>query len=93
MDCHELVRIINQYVDEEIDPSVCEQFEAHMADCHPCQVVVDSLRKTIKLYQDEREVELPAAFRERLQATLRAKWAVGKAGGSASADDAGGSQG
>ena len=45
MKCAELLTALNEYVDGTVDPAICEEFEAHMAGCNPCQVVVDNIRK------------------------------------------------
>jgi len=45
-----------------------------MADCNPCQVVVDNIRKTITLFRNGARVELPGEFRSRLHAELRKHW-------------------
>ncbi|HHY85400.1 MAG TPA: zf-HC2 domain-containing protein [Verrucomicrobia bacterium] len=74
MKCQDLLKQLNEYVDGTLDPSVCEEFEKHMAGCNPCQVVVDNIRKTIMLYKAGEPYELPAAFREKLHAALRQKW-------------------
>lgn len=74
MTCEELLRMLNDYVDGDIDPAVCEGFEEHLAGCNPCQIVVDTIRKTIKLYKDEEVFEMPLAFRQRLHRNLREKW-------------------
>ncbi len=74
MRCEELLRMLNDYVDGEVDPATCEGFEKHLAGCDPCKVVVDSIRKTIRLYKDEGVVEVPIRFREKLHQALRAKW-------------------
>jgi len=74
MSCEELLAMLNDYVDGGIDPGVCGQFEKHLAGCNPCQVVVDNIRKTITLYKEGRQFELPMPFRNRLHAVLRAKW-------------------
>ncbi|MCD6339086.1 MAG: zf-HC2 domain-containing protein, partial [Verrucomicrobia bacterium] len=47
MNCRELLEQLNQYVDGDIDPALCEEIERHLADCDPCQVMVDTLPKTI----------------------------------------------
>lgn len=75
MKCEDLLRMLNDYVDGDIDPAVCEGFESHLAACNPCQVVVDTIRKTIRLYQGDEAMELPLEFRTRLHKTLREKWA------------------
>jgi len=53
MTCEELLRLINELVDGELDMSLaeCQQFAQHLAECNPCQIVVDNIRKTIQLYR------------------------------------------
>ncbi len=74
MKCAELLKALNDYVDGNIDPVLCAEFEAHMAGCNPCQIVIDNVRKTITLYRNGEPYELPPAFRERLHKTLRDRW-------------------
>jgi len=74
MNCEELLKLLNEYVDGGIAPGTCEEFERHLAGCDPCQVVVDNIRRTITLYKDGKPHELPAEFRERLHGQLRRKW-------------------
>jgi anti-sigma factor RsiW len=74
MKCEDLMALLNDYVDGEIDPTICEEFERHMAGCNPCQVVVDNIRKTITLYRAGVPYELPIAFRNRLHEALRKRW-------------------
>ena len=74
MKCEELLAMLNDYVDGGVDSGVCEQFEKHLAGCNPCQVVVDTIRKTVTLYRDGQPYELPVEFRRRLHSALRAKW-------------------
>jgi anti-sigma factor RsiW len=74
MKCEELLAMLNEYVDGTVDPSVCEEFERHMAGCNPCQVVVDNIRQTITLYKEGQPYKLPIRFREKLHAILRQRW-------------------
>lgn len=74
MKCEELLKMLNEYVDGNVDPGVCESFEKHLAGCNPCQVVVDNIRKTITLYKDGQPYELPLQVHERLHTTLRERW-------------------
>lgn len=74
MKCEEMLRMLNDYVDKDIDPAVCDQFEAHLEGCNPCQVVVDTIRKTITLYKEGEVYEVPVEFRDRLHRTLRERW-------------------
>ena len=70
-DCAELLAILNEYVDGGVNPSVCKALEGHLAQCDPCRVVVDNIRKTITLYRKDEPCELPLAFRDRLHAAIR----------------------
>lgn len=66
--CHETLRQLNEYIDGELADDLCQQIEQHMADCHDCQLIVDTLSRTIKLYRTlaESEVALPADVESRL---------------------------
>jgi len=74
MKCDELLKALNEYVDGNIDPAICDQFEEHLAGCNPCQVVVDNIRKSITLYKAGEPYPMPLEFHDRLRETLRARW-------------------
>ncbi|MER3415459.1 MAG: hypothetical protein C4297_04495 [Gemmataceae bacterium] len=74
MTCEELLRILNEYVDGAIDLPECRRFAEHLAHCNPCQVVVDTVRKTIVLYQHGREFPLPTELEQRLKLVLLDHW-------------------
>ncbi|MFA0783445.1 MAG: hypothetical protein YYHSYBAR_001836 [Candidatus Fervidibacter sacchari] len=74
MKCEDLLKAISDYIDGEIDPSICEELEKHLRDCDPCKIVVDTVRKTILLYKGTELYELPSEVRERLHKLLREKW-------------------
>lgn len=75
MKCEQLLKALGDYIDGEIDPTMCELFERHLSYCPRCQVVVDTLRKTIALYREgELVFEMPIEFRERLHQRVRERW-------------------
>ncbi len=74
MTCEELLKALNEYVDGTQLSEVCEEFAVHLAGCNPCQVVVDNIRQTIALYKDGVRYELPQAFEQRLQSSLKDAW-------------------
>lgn len=78
--CEELLALLNDYVDGKVDPGVCKDLQDHLAQCNPCQVVVDNVRKTITLYRDDKPCELPVAFRNHLHDVLRQSWKKGGPG-------------
>jgi anti-sigma factor RsiW len=74
MKCEELLALLNEYVDGDIEPGLCDEFELHLAGCNPCKVVVDNIRQTITLYREGQPHEFPAECRERLHDALRERW-------------------
>lgn len=69
--CHEILQNLNTYIDGELEAAMCDQFEAHIDACPDCQIVVNTLKKTIYLYQvDGQDTTLPAETRRRLFACL-----------------------
>ena len=74
MNCEELLAALNQYVDGELDPGVCDPFQEHLRGCNPCQIVVDNIRQTIRLYKAEEQFELLPTLHHRLARLLREQW-------------------
>ncbi len=74
MTCEELLKALNDHVDGVELTEICEEYAQHLAGCNPCQVVVDNIRQTISLYKDGQPYAIPAAFQDRLQQCLKARW-------------------
>jgi len=74
MNCAELLATLNQYVDGDLEPGICDTLQEHLKGCNPCQIVVDNIRQTIRLYKAGEPYALPAALHERLSSTLRERW-------------------
>ena len=72
--CEELLQGLNDYVDNETLTALCRQFADHLAGCSPCQVVVDNVRNTIRIYKAGEVYPMPPEFHARLRAALEAKW-------------------
>jgi len=76
MKCEELLAALNEYVDGERELALCKALEAHLADCNPCQIVIDNIRNTIALYKAGQKVELPPELHDQLCQILRQRWAA-----------------
>lgn len=61
---------LQEYLDEDARQDLCKAIEGHLKNCSECRLLVDSTRKTIVLYQSDREVEMPTAVRKSLQVAL-----------------------
>jgi anti-sigma factor (TIGR02949 family) len=71
-DCHNLLKSLSEYIDGELSQDLCTVIDQHLAGCDNCRIVIDSLRKTISLYQatNDSETDLPTQVRERLYQRL-----------------------
>lgn len=64
--CKSLLGSLSDYVDGTAQDDLCRELERHLADCENCRIVVDTLKKTVYLYQSNADTDLPVAVRERL---------------------------
>lgn len=69
-ECRRLLASLSDYVDGVLDARLCQEIEAHMAECENCRVVVNTLAKTVDLYRSTPAPELPIDVRTRLYASL-----------------------
>ena len=66
-ECQKLLGVISEFVDGNLDADICAEIERHLVECADCRIVVDSLNKTIYLYQTtSQQVTVPDEVRERL---------------------------
>lgn len=72
LSCREILAKLSEYIDEELDPSICDEIEGHMSDCSPCVNFLNTLKKTVKLYNTAgQEVEIPDKVHGDLHRFLR----------------------
>ena len=66
-ECKEILASLSEYIDGGLQAELCAQIDAHLKTCENCRVVVNTLRKTIELYErSNASAVLPGAVRERL---------------------------
>ena len=75
MVCKQVIRKLSEYLDGELDEAVARELERHLERCVDCGFVVDTTRKTIKLYCKTEPVTLPRDVKERLNRSLAEKLA------------------
>ena len=66
VDCRRWLADLSDYVDEEAAASVCEEIERHLRECGDCRIVIETLRQTLRLYQDVPQPALPPEAWDRL---------------------------
>lgn len=64
--CKSLLGSLSDYVDGTAQEDLCRELERHLAGCENCRVVVDTLKKTVYLYQSNADTDLPVVVRDRL---------------------------
>ncbi|HSQ56963.1 MAG TPA: zf-HC2 domain-containing protein [Gemmata sp.] len=74
LSCEELLRSLNEYIDDQSVAAVCREFAQHLAGCNPCQLVVDNIRRTIQLFKDGKPYPIPPECTARLNEILRERW-------------------
>lgn len=68
--CPGLLGDLSLYLDGEASQAICAEIEQHLQGCEDCRIMVDTLRKTVYLYRQLPQPDLPEAVRERLYASL-----------------------
>jgi len=68
--CRELLGELSLYIDGEAEQALCDEIEAHIAECNDCRIMVDTLRKTITLYRAVPADPLPGDVKQRLHKRL-----------------------
>ncbi len=65
--CQQLLGSLSDYIDGQLQAELCAEIEQHIKECDNCRIVVNTLRKTVELYQQTPvQTDLPEAVRERL---------------------------
>lgn len=69
-ECKKLLEQLPDYLDEQESEEICRIIKAHLELCPTCQVYVDSVQKTIKLYQSMPKETVSSKMSARLMAAL-----------------------
>ena len=72
--CAEYVSDLNDYLDGELDPSICEEIEKHVGQCENCRIMVDTMKQTVTLCREGKPEQLPASLEGKLSNLLKARW-------------------
>ena len=65
--CRQLFSQLSDYLDRELDERTCEEIDAHLCDCLPCRVCMETLKKTVNICQHLDREQVPPDFSERLR--------------------------
>jgi RNA polymerase sigma-70 factor, ECF subfamily len=69
--CKRLFALLSDYVDQQIDPSLCADVEGHLSGCPPCKAYLASLEETVRRCQRHCTEELKAKVRAQVRNLIR----------------------
>ena len=76
MDCTEVMEQLAEYLDADVRADLRKAVDEHLHACHDCSYFVDTVRRTVVLYQADLRIEVPMKATARLQAALAAEYAA-----------------
>ena len=69
--CNALLGSLSDYVDGTLSDELCQELDRHLSECQDCRIVVDTLHRTVSLYQKcAEDSDVPGDVRERLYRVL-----------------------
>ncbi len=66
VNCERVWREISNYLEGDVDPALRSAMDEHFRTCQRCSSVLEGTRNVIRLYSDERMMEVPSGFGRRL---------------------------
>lgn len=80
LNCEQVWREISNYVDGDVDAGLRSAMDEHFRTCAHCASVLVGTRNVVRLYGDERMLEVPAGFGQRLEKRLEKRLVKNAAG-------------
>ena len=68
--CEQVWQEISNYLEDDVEPNLRAAMEAHFRGCDRCRSVLEGTRNVVRLYGDERMIDVPLGFSYRLQRRL-----------------------
>jgi hypothetical protein len=81
VNCEQVWREVSNYLDGEVDATLRAAMDAHFHECARCRSVLEGTRNVTLLYGDERVLEVPAGFSNRLEQRLARNVRAERSGG------------
>jgi hypothetical protein len=82
VNCEQVWHEVSNYIDGDVNAALRVSMDEHFRTCKRCASVLAGTRNVVQLYGDERMLEVPAGFSQRLEKRLRQpserKWSAGR---------------
>ncbi len=74
--CKEFLNELNEFLDETVGPETKAELQRHVTECPNCFVIVDTTKKTLKVFRGVTEKTIPEDVHNRLMKALEKKMAA-----------------
>jgi predicted anti-sigma-YlaC factor YlaD len=72
--CKDYVSELNDYLDGELAPELCQEIEKHVGKCENCRIMINSMKQTVELVCEGKPAQLPEELQARLNQALKKRW-------------------
>ncbi len=73
--CQDVQAEISNYLEDDLSPDTRRALEEHLGTCRTCRILIDSMRKTLRIVTESGSFELPlersSPLVERIMALVR----------------------
>ena len=76
VNCEQVWQEISNYLEGEVDADLRAAMDEHFPECKHCSTVLNGTRNVIEIFGDERAMEIPLGFTERLHRRLHERSAA-----------------
>ena len=73
MTCTEFLAMLDDLIDDSVNPELRTELQAHLSGCEHCVVTLNTTRKTIEIYRSHEIYDLPTGLRDRLHAAIMSR--------------------
>lgn len=73
MSCREVLRELSNYIDGAVTPDLARKMAAHFQSCESCAATLESVRNVTEALGDDRFIQVPPGYSERLAQRLRSQ--------------------
>jgi predicted anti-sigma-YlaC factor YlaD len=70
LDCDDVRRELSDYLEDDLTDEMRVHITNHLRNCRRCTAVYNGLRNVVELLANERRIELPEGFSQRLYRRL-----------------------
>ena len=70
-DCRRMFQRLSEYLDGELDEAACSEIQKHVQECIPCEVCLQTLKRTVALCRESDALPVSEGLSNRLKEVVR----------------------